>query len=63
MRVNNVKDIRKFFVDELKNERFTEDKAGGKTIEMMGASFVADEPAIFGTPNEAYINAELACLG
>jgi thymidylate synthase len=60
MHLNNVKDIRKFFIDELKNERFTKDKAGGKTIEMMGASFVADEPAIFGTPNEAYINAELA---
>jgi hypothetical protein len=40
MHLNNVKDVREFFVDELKNERFTEDKAGGKTIEMMGASFV-----------------------
>jgi thymidylate synthase len=60
MRVNNVKDIREFFIDELKNKRFTEDKAGGKTIEMIGASFIADEPAIFGTPNDAYINAELA---
>jgi thymidylate synthase len=26
---------------------------------MIGASFIADEPAIFGTPNEEYINKEL----
>jgi len=54
-----VNDIRKFFVDELKNERFTIDKTGQKTIEVIGASFLADQPAIFGTPNEEYIQNEI----
>lgn len=56
----NVSDIRQIFIDELKNENFTTDKTGQKTIEILGASFVADEPAIFGTPNKEYIDAELA---
>jgi thymidylate synthase len=54
-----VSDIRKLFVDELAAERFTEDRTGGKTIEVLGASFTADEPAIFGIPNQTYIEAEL----
>jgi len=56
----NVNDIRNYFIGELKNERFTEDKTGQRTIEMLGASFVADKPAIFGTVNEEYVKAELA---
>ena len=55
----NVKDVRNHFIDELKNERFTIDKTGQKTIEMIGASFIADEPAIFGKPNWDYINSEI----
>jgi len=54
-----VNDIRNFFVDELKNERFTIDKTGQKTIEMIGASFIADEESIFGTPNQEYIQNEI----
>ena len=54
-----VNDIRKYFVDELKNERFTIDKTGQKTIEMLGASFIADEESIFGTPNQEYIQNEI----
>ena len=54
-----VNDIRQHFIDELKAERFTEDRLGGKTIEMIGASFHADEPAIFGKPNQDYIKAEI----
>ena len=56
----NVWDIREYFIEELKAERFTTDKTGAKTIEMLGASFIADEPAIFGTPVKSYIDAELA---
>jgi len=52
--------IRTYFRNELDNERFTTDRNGGKTIELIGASFYADEPAIFGTPNQDYIDAELA---
>jgi thymidylate synthase len=55
----NVKDVRNHFIDELKNERFTVDKTGQKTIEMIGASFIADDESIFGQPNEEYINAEI----
>jgi len=55
----NVKDVRKYFVDELINERFTIDKTGQKTIEMIGASFIADEESIFGVPNQEYIQNEI----
>ena len=54
-----VSDIRQHFIDELAAERFTVDRSGSKTIEMLGASFLADEPAIFGEVNEEYVNAEL----
>lgn len=54
-----VNDIREYFRNELKEERFTVDRNGHKTIEMLGASFIADEPAIFGTPNEDYIKNEI----
>ena len=49
-----VNDIRKHFIEELKNENFSRDKSGVKTIELIGASFHADEEAIFGTPNDEY---------
>lgn len=54
-----VSDIRDYFKSELASERFTLDKTGQKTIEMLGASFIADEPSIFGEPNQAYIKQEL----
>ena len=59
MQTLGVSDIRDFFIGELVNEAFTTDKTGQKTIELIGASFLADQPAIFGTPNDDYINAEL----
>ena len=42
----------KFFIGELNDKAFTIDKTGQKTIELTGASFLATEPAIFGTPDE-----------
>ena len=54
-----VADIRKHFIKELKNENFTTDKTGQRTIEMLVASFIAREPSIFGVPNEEYINSEI----
>jgi thymidylate synthase len=59
MKLNNVKDIRQFFINELNDEAFTIDKTGQKTIELIGANFIADEPSIFGTPNKEYIDAEI----
>lgn len=54
-----VDNIRRYFVEELIQERFTTDKTGAKTIEIIGASFIADEPSIFGEPNTDYIEREL----
>lgn len=54
-----VQDIRQYFIDELKDKNFTIDKTGAKTIELIGASFIADENAIFGSPNQEYIDAEI----
>jgi thymidylate synthase len=59
MQMTAVRDIRQFFIDELKDEAYTIDKTGQKTIELIGASFIADESAIFGTPNYDYIQEEL----
>ena len=59
MKLNNVNDVREFFIGELNDEAFTIDKTGQKTIEMIGASFIADEPAIFGTVNQDYVDAEI----
>ena len=55
----NIVDIRKHFIQELANKNFTIDRNGSKTIELLGASFHATENAIFGEPNQEYIEAEL----
>lgn len=60
MRIDSVHDIREFFKGELADEAFTIDKTGQKTIELIGANFVATEPAIFGTPSKEYIDKEIA---
>ena len=49
---NTTKDIAEIFVNALDNEEFTKDRTGCKTIEIIGADFLADKPAIFGKPNE-----------
>lgn len=54
-----VSDIRNHFRQEYEDGNFVIDRSGQKMIEMLGASFHADEPAIFGTPNEEYIAAEI----
>ena len=54
-----VADIRKIFIQRLKDEEFVIDKSGVKTIELIGCSFKADETSIFGEPNHDYENREL----
>lgn len=54
-----VNDIRADFIDKLAAEEFTIDRTGQKTIEIIGASFQADEPAIFGELNSEYIDREI----
>lgn len=55
----DVTDIREYFADLLRAENFVEDKSGCKMLEMIGASFIANDDHIFGVPNEDYINREI----
>lgn len=57
--MQTIKDIRAFFISALQNEEYVEDKTGVKTLDLVGASFLADAPAIFGTPNKEYISREI----
>ena len=52
-------DIQQHFISQLRSENFVKDKTGVKTIEMIGASFIADAPTIFGELNHEYIQHEL----
>ena len=47
------------FGDMYVNDEFTTDKSGCKMLELIGSSFVADAPAIFGEPNKDYIRREI----
>ena len=53
-------DIREIFGELLYAEDFTIDRTGARTIEIIGASFIADKPSIIGKPNDDYIKAEIA---
>lgn len=55
----NVMDIQWHFVTALQAGEFVMDKSGVKTLELIGASFVADESSIFGALNQDYIDREL----
>jgi thymidylate synthase len=57
--VNSVNDIRKEFLGKLMFADFVIDKTGCKMLEIMGASFIADEPVIFGTLNTNYAEREV----
>jgi len=54
-----VNDIRNKFKELYHAGEFTISRAGDETIEILGASFVADEPAIFGVPSVEYIGREI----
>ena len=56
-----VTDVRSYFIAAKRDaSRQTIDKTGVKCIELIGASFLADEAAIFGEPNLEYIRREIA---
>lgn len=59
MKINNVLTIRSKFEDLLRVEEYVIDKTGKKTLEIINASFIADQPSIFGVVNEDYIKREL----
>lgn len=57
---DNVETIRTHFKRLLEDECFIIDKSGTKTIEIIGAQFIADQTSIFGTVNEDWNARELA---
>jgi thymidylate synthase len=68
LHVNRVKDVRAAFKQLLAERRFTglnREQAlttlmGNETIELLGATFIADQPAIFGEVNEEWVEREKA---
>ncbi|CAB5221450.1 ThyA Thymidylate synthase [uncultured Caudovirales phage] len=59
MNMMSIEDIRRIFMWRLQDNEFVTDKSGVKMLEIMNASFVADQPAIFGKVNEDYVRREL----
>lgn len=57
--MNNCESIRSALGEKLLNREFVTDKSGVKCIEIINASFIADEPTIFGSLTE-YADRELA---
>jgi len=57
--VLKVNDIRKAFKTAYDQKEFTIDRTGAKTIEIIGATFLADEDYIIRTPAYEYIEREL----
>jgi thymidylate synthase len=60
LHLNYVKNIREEFKYLRDTQLYITDKSGVKMLEIRSASFVADEPAIFGKVNEDYVARELA---
>jgi thymidylate synthase len=54
-----IQSIRDYFVEQYKAQKFVVDKTGVSTLELVGASFCADEPSIFGDVNDDYVEREL----
>ena len=54
-----VNDIRWKLANEYEYNNFVTDKTSAKTIEIVNASFIADEDYIFRSPNQDYIKREL----
>ena len=57
--INSVEDIREQFAALYQDGEFVTDKFGGKVLEIIGASFIADTELIFGAVNADYVEREL----
>ena len=55
-----VSDIRSTLYRKLIANEYVTDKTGVKTLEILNASFIADQPSIIGTVNQDYVDRELA---
>ena len=51
----SVKDIRKHCIGEIYDKEFVIDRNVMTTIELLGASFLATEPSIFGKPSLTFL--------
>lgn len=58
LELNEVPDIRALFGELYSQEEYIIDKTGCKTIEIIGAQFLAGEGEIFGSVNDDYIRRE-----
>jgi len=58
--MNFVNDIRLEFLKLLRYGNSIDDKGGGTVLEIINASFIADENSIFGDPDMNYIDREIA---
>ena len=57
--MTGVSEIRQRFRELYRNKEFTVSRLGDRTVEIVGASFVADQTTIFGEINLDYANAEI----
>jgi thymidylate synthase len=57
--MKTVHEIRQEFAKLYQSKKFVTDKSGVSTVEIMGASFWATSPLIFGAVNEEYVQREL----
>lgn len=58
--MKRIEDIRQQIAQKYINNDFVIDKTGVKTVELIGETFLVDEPSIFGKPNQDYIDREIA---
>lgn len=58
--LNKVEDIRNSLIEKFQNLDFITDRSGVKTIEIIGATFLADQDWIIRKPSQEYIKHELA---
>lgn len=59
MTKNTVADVRNWFKELKDRGEYVTDKTGCKMLEVVGATFIADEEAIFGIVNRSYVQREL----
>ena len=50
-----IEQVRNYFVEQYKAKNFVVDKTGVSTLELVGASFCANEASIFGSVNDDYV--------
>lgn len=58
--MQKVSDIRKQLIQKYQQQDFVVDKSGVQMVELIGATFLADEDAVFSKPNEEWHKRELA---